>query len=99
MLLSRIVQLLPHTPVLCHLPRSQPHRTVKCSASRTWDNAFNIFSEHIKKALWTKDRCQLCTAWQHEEGCNSSQHSNKHLCSGCGAPKHRAQCCTRSQKS
>ncbi|KAG3229900.1 hypothetical protein P692DRAFT_201701923, partial [Suillus brevipes Sb2] len=75
-----------------------PHRTVECSASRTWDNLFDVFSERIKKALWTKDGRQLCTSWQREEGCNST-HGYKHLCSGCGSSEHGAQRCTRAQKA
>ncbi|KAG1719773.1 uncharacterized protein EDB91DRAFT_1065331, partial [Suillus paluster] len=76
-----------------------PHRTVECSASRTWDNLFDIFSECIKKALWTKDGHQLCTAWQCEESCDSTYHSHKHLCSGCGSSEHGAQRCTCAQKT
>ncbi|KAG1847685.1 hypothetical protein DFJ58DRAFT_663202 [Suillus subalutaceus] len=55
-------------------------------------------TERINKALWTKTGKQICTAWQREEGCSSSKHDNKHICSGCGAVTHGAQRCPRAQK-
>ncbi|KAG1735663.1 uncharacterized protein EDB91DRAFT_1030953, partial [Suillus paluster] len=74
------------------------HCTVECTTPRTWDNLFGTFYECINKALWTKDGQQLCTSWQHEEGCTNNHHSSKHVCSGCGASDHGAQRCTRAQK-
>ncbi|KAG1749063.1 uncharacterized protein EDB91DRAFT_1033895, partial [Suillus paluster] len=74
------------------------HRTVECTATKTWDNLFNSYSERIHKALWTKDGRQLCTSWQREEGCTNTQHNSKHICSGCGSSEHGAQRCARAQK-
>ncbi|KAG1725132.1 hypothetical protein EDD22DRAFT_932971 [Suillus occidentalis] len=83
----------PTNPILSHALLC-----VECNALRTWDNLFDVYSERISKALWTKDGRQLCTAWQREEGCSSTQHNSKHLCSGCGATEHGAQRCARAQK-
>ncbi|KAG1838788.1 hypothetical protein F4604DRAFT_1516796, partial [Suillus subluteus] len=65
-----------------------PHRTIDCVASQTWDKQFDMFSECIHKGLWTKDGKQLCTAWQREEGCTTTRHDAHHFCSGCGATTH-----------
>ncbi|KAG1880940.1 hypothetical protein F4604DRAFT_1578586, partial [Suillus subluteus] len=75
------------------------HRTVECSATRTWDEQHEVFIEHINKGLWTKDRKQICTAWQQDEGCPAPRHDFKHICSGCGATTHGAQKCPRVQKA
>ncbi|KAH7919127.1 hypothetical protein BV22DRAFT_1023505, partial [Leucogyrophana mollusca] len=75
-----------------------PHRTIECSASRTWDNNHDTFTERVHKAIWTKDGKPLCPRWQREEGC-TDRHDERHLCSGCGATTHGAQRCPRAQKA
>lgn len=75
------------------------HHVVECDAPRTWDGLFDTFSQRIKKALWTKDGRQLCTAWQRDEGCTGPQHSHIHACLGCGSTEHGAQRCARAQKA
>lgn len=75
-----------------------PHRTIECTASHTWDGQHETFAERIRKGLWTKDGKQLCTAWQRDEGCSTPKHDMRHVCSGCGAATHGAQKCVRAQK-
>ncbi|KIK32912.1 hypothetical protein CY34DRAFT_31130, partial [Suillus luteus UH-Slu-Lm8-n1] len=58
-----------------------PHRTIECAATLTWDGKHDTIAERISKALWTKDGKQLCTAWQQEEGCDSTRHDSRHICS------------------
>jgi len=91
----------PNTPLPCCavcLGRN-PHRTIECNKAHTWDNKHDTIAERVNKALWTKEGKQLCTAWQREEGCDSSKHDSRHLCSGCGAVTHGAQRCPRAQKA
>ncbi|KAG1720825.1 uncharacterized protein EDB91DRAFT_1064673 [Suillus paluster] len=76
-----------------------PHRTIECVATHTRDKQHESFMERIRKGLWTKDRKQLCTAWQREEGCMVPCHDARHICSGCGASSHGAQKCPRAQKA
>ncbi|KAG1730263.1 uncharacterized protein EDB91DRAFT_1059595 [Suillus paluster] len=76
-----------------------PHHTVECIATQTWDKQFETVSERIHKGLWTKDGKQICTAWQRDEGCTTPKHDARHVCSGCGAATHGAQKCPRAQKA
>ncbi|KAG1875718.1 hypothetical protein F4604DRAFT_1511832, partial [Suillus subluteus] len=78
--------------------RRNPHKTIECAATRTWDGQYEVFSKRIHKCLWTKLRKQICTAWQRDEWCNTPKHDSKHLCSGCRATTHGAQRCSRAQK-
>ncbi|KAG2029021.1 hypothetical protein BDR03DRAFT_881993, partial [Suillus americanus] len=75
------------------------HCVIECNATLTWDGKHDTIFERIHKALWTKDGQQLCTAWQREEGRDSTKHDNHHTCSGCGATTHGAQSCPRAQKA
>ena len=97
----RISTLPPSGPLPCCavcLGR-HPHRTVECAATLSWDKKHETFAERIRKALWTKDGKQICTAWQREEGCLVPKHDAKHICSGCGATQHGAQSCPHAQKA
>lgn len=90
----------PNAPLPCCavcLGRN-PHRTIQCTKTLTWDGKHDTIAERINKALWTKDGKQLCTAWQRDEGCDSTRHDSRHVCSGCGATTHGAQHCPRAQK-
>jgi hypothetical protein len=91
----------PNAPFLCCAVclRRNPHHVIDCAAALTWDGKHDTISERIHKALWTKDGKQLCTAWQREEGCDSTKHNNRHTCSGCRATTHGAQSCPRAQKA
>lgn len=77
----------------------RPHRTVECVATHTWNKQHETFAERIRKALWTRDGKQICTAWQREEGCILPKHETRHICSGCGATQHGAQQCPRAEKA
>ncbi|KAG1726174.1 uncharacterized protein EDB91DRAFT_1004138, partial [Suillus paluster] len=58
-----------------------PHRTIECSATHTWDRQHETFAERISKGLWSKEGKQLCTAWQRDEGCTMPKHDSRHYCS------------------
>jgi hypothetical protein len=91
----------PNTPLPCCAVclGHNPHHTIECNKAHTWDNKHDTIAERVNKALWTKEGKQLCTAWQREEGCDSSRHDSRHLCSGCSAVTHSAQRCPRAQKA
>ncbi|KAG2740220.1 hypothetical protein P692DRAFT_20753662, partial [Suillus brevipes Sb2] len=54
----------PSAPLPCCsvLLGHNPHRTIECTATLTWDGKHDTITERINKALWTKDGKQLCTA-------------------------------------
>jgi hypothetical protein len=96
---SRVLPISGPLPCCAVCLGRHPHRTVECTATHTWDGQHETVAERIRKALWSKDGKQICTAWQREEGCNTPKHDAKHICSGCGASHHGAQSCPRAQKA
>lgn len=72
------------------------HDVTRCSASCTWDNKHDIFSEHVSIGLYSKTGKPLCAKWQRASGCGES-HCPLHICSRCGSKSHGAQHCPHTE--
>ncbi|KAF8965574.1 hypothetical protein BDZ97DRAFT_1601663, partial [Flammula alnicola] len=73
------------------------HAIGECTATRTWNKAHQTLSKRENRQLWTYDGRQLCCEWQKHSGCRSSQHNERHICSGCGQATHGAANCPRAE--
>ena len=76
----------------------QPHDIANCSATALWDGSELYCTWNEDRRLVDPKRNVLCSDWQRRNGCTSTQHNRRHLCSGCGANNHGAQNCPRAEK-
>ena len=75
------------------------HDFGKCEARRLWDGSAGTARKGEGGKLTSTSGLPLCFDWQLPTGCQSTYHSDRHRCSGCGKASHGAQTCPRAQKA
>ncbi|KAF8165622.1 hypothetical protein B0H34DRAFT_246454 [Crassisporium funariophilum] len=75
------------------------HNFSRCNAPLLWDGQKGAASKNNNGRLANSKGLILCFDWQLPNGCTSSSHKEKHICSGCGKGDHGAQMCPRRQKN
>ena len=75
------------------------HDFGKCEARRLWDGSAGTARKGEGGKLISTSGLPLCFDWQLPAGCQSTYHSDRHRCSGCGKASHGAQTCPRAQKA
>jgi hypothetical protein len=75
------------------------HPFVKCDGHELWDGSPGSIRKSGNGRPVDPNGNPLCLDWQRLKGCQSSSHSERHRCSGCGKSSHGAQACPRAEKA
>lgn len=75
------------------------HTFSKCDGVKLWDGSTGSARKNEQGRLVAASGCPLCFDWQMPRGCSSTNHPNRHRCSGCGKAGHGAQTCSRAERA
>jgi hypothetical protein len=74
------------------------HNYGKCDARKLWNGSTAASKKSGLGRLVGEDGLPICYDWQLPVGCQSTMHSERHRCSGCGKASHGAQYCPQAEK-
>ena len=74
------------------------HTFSKCDGAKLWDGSAGSARKNEQGRLVAADGRPLCFDWQMPRGCSSTNHPDRHRCSGCGKAGHGAQTCSRTER-
>ena len=75
------------------------HTFSKCDGVKLWDGSAGSARKNEQGRLVAADGRPLCFDWQMPRGCSSTNHPDRHRCSGCGKTGHGAQSCSRTERA
>ncbi|KAJ7337676.1 hypothetical protein DFH08DRAFT_705361 [Mycena albidolilacea] len=75
------------------------HKHWACSRGPLWDGSCACWMRNEQGRPINPSGIELCSDFQHPEGCSSKGHDKKHECAGCGQHNHGVQKCPRTERA
>ncbi|KAI0037963.1 hypothetical protein FA95DRAFT_1506252 [Auriscalpium vulgare] len=75
------------------------HDVGHCNRARLWDDSRATRCTRNARDRLAVGDTEICLAWQLPNGCQSTNHLERHACSGCGDTSHGANGCPLAQEA